>query len=91
MTRESAIQAAAGLYDSGIFLEDLRRRVAMRTESQEPESGPLLTAYLNEEMAPALAELGFTSRLLDNPAKGAGPFLVAHRHEGDDQIGRAHV
>jgi acetylornithine deacetylase/succinyl-diaminopimelate desuccinylase-like protein len=84
VTRESAIQAAADLYDSGIFLEDLRRRVAMRTESQEPESGPLLSAYLNEEMAPALAELGFTSRVIGNPAKGGGPFLVAHRHEGDD-------
>jgi hypothetical protein len=72
VTRESAIQAAADLYDSGIFLEDLRRRVAMRTESQEPESGPMLRAYLSEEITPALAELSFTSRLIDNPAKGRG-------------------
>ncbi|WP_213778284.1 M20/M25/M40 family metallo-hydrolase [Caballeronia sp. dw_276] len=84
MTRESAIQAAADLYDSGAFLEDLRRRVAFRTESQEPESGPLLSAYLVDEIAPLLAELGFTSRLVDNPAPGAGPFLVAHRKESDE-------
>lgn len=84
MTRESAIQAAADLYDSGVFLEDLRRRVAMRTESQEPESGPMLSAYLNDEIAPALAELGFTFRLVDNPVPGAGPFLIAHRQESDD-------
>jgi hypothetical protein len=58
VTRESAIQAAADLYDSGVFLEDLRRRVAVRTESQEPESGPMLSAYLNDEIAPVLAELG---------------------------------
>jgi acetylornithine deacetylase/succinyl-diaminopimelate desuccinylase-like protein len=84
VTRESAIQAAADLYDSGVFLEDLRRRVAFRTESQEPESGPLLSAYLKDEIAPALVELGFTCRMVDNPAPGAGPFLVAHRREGDD-------
>jgi len=84
VTRESAIQAAADLYDSGVFLEDLRRRVAVRTESQEPESGPMLSAYLNDEIAPVLAELGFTFRLVDNPVPGAGPFLIAHRKESDD-------
>ncbi len=85
MTRESAIQAAADLYDSGIFLEDLRRRVAMRTESQEPESGPLLSAYLNRrDRARRWLNSVLRRRLVDNPAKGAGPFLVAHRHESDD-------
>ncbi|TCK36630.1 acetylornithine deacetylase/succinyl-diaminopimelate desuccinylase-like protein [Paraburkholderia sp. BL8N3] len=83
LTRDIAIQAAAGLYDSGAFLEDLSRRVGYRTESQEPESGPLLRAYLTDEIAQVLTELGFRHRLVENPAPGAGPFLVAHRHEGD--------
>jgi len=84
VTRDAAISTATAGYDSGVFLEDLRRRVAFRTESQEPESGQLLRAYLETEMMPVLAELGFTSRVLDNPLAGSGPFLVAHRHEGDD-------
>jgi acetylornithine deacetylase/succinyl-diaminopimelate desuccinylase-like protein len=84
VTRDTAIQAATHLYDSGVFLDDLRRRVAFHTESQEPESGPLLRAYLADEIAPALAELGFSSRIVENPVQGAGPFLVAHRREGDD-------
>jgi len=83
VTREIAIHHAAGLYDSGIFLRELRRRVGLRTESQEADSGPLLRAYLAEEITPALTELGFTCRMVDNPVPGAGPFLVAHRHEGD--------
>ncbi|WP_158902687.1 M20 family metallopeptidase [Burkholderia sp. L27(2015)] len=84
MTRDTAIATATAGYDTGVFLEDLRRRVAFRTESQEPDRGQLLRAYLETEMMPVLAELGFTSRVLDNPAPGSGPFLVAHRHEGDD-------
>jgi acetylornithine deacetylase/succinyl-diaminopimelate desuccinylase-like protein len=81
VTRDSAIQAAADLYDSGTFLGDLRRRVAFRTESQEPESTPLLRAYLTDEITPALNELGFTCRVVENPVARAGPFLVAHREE----------
>jgi hypothetical protein len=76
LTRDIAIQAAAGLYDSGAFLEDLSRRVGYRTESQEPESGPLLRAYLTDEIAQVLTELGFRHRLVENPAPGAGPFLA---------------
>ena len=64
MTRDTAIQAAADLYDSGVFLDDLRRRVAFRTESQEPESTPLLRAYLTDEIVPALTQLGFSCRVV---------------------------
>lgn len=84
MTRDLAIQRATDLFDSGAFLADLRRRVAFRTESQEPASGPLLRAYLHDEVAPVLAALGCTARIVENPQLGAGPFLVAHRHESDD-------
>ncbi|MEX3821947.1 M20 family metallopeptidase, partial [Paraburkholderia sp. BR14262] len=83
MTRDTAIQTAVDQYDSGRFLNDLRRRVAFRTESQEPESGGRLRAYLDEELTPLLTQWGFTCRVVENPANGGGPFLIAHRHEDD--------
>jgi acetylornithine deacetylase/succinyl-diaminopimelate desuccinylase-like protein len=79
--REDALRAAVQHLDSGAFTRDLARRVAMRTESQEPGRAAALHAYLGTEMAPSLAALGFTSRLHDNPEVGQGPLLIAHRHE----------
>jgi acetylornithine deacetylase/succinyl-diaminopimelate desuccinylase-like protein len=35
-------------------------------------------------MIPVLAALGFTTRVIENPVAGFGPFLIAHRHEGND-------
>jgi acetylornithine deacetylase/succinyl-diaminopimelate desuccinylase-like protein len=84
VTRDTAIQLATRHYDSGAFLDDLQRRVAYRTESQEADSGERLAAYLNEELTPTLNAWGFNCRIVANPVAGVGPFLVAHRHEGDD-------
>lgn len=81
--REQALAAAAGHLDSGAFAQDLARRVALRTESQNPDAGPLLHAYLATEMAPALAALGFTHHIHPNPDPAFGPLLVATRHEAD--------
>ncbi|PLZ04331.1 hypothetical protein CY652_01270 [Burkholderia sp. WAC0059] len=83
MSRESAIRHAAARHDSGTFLAELARRVAMRTESQESGRAGVLRAYLTDEMAPSLARLRFVSRIYDNPVEGAGPLLIAHRHESD--------
>jgi acetylornithine deacetylase/succinyl-diaminopimelate desuccinylase-like protein len=83
LTRDSAIQHATDQYDSGRFLEDLQRRVAFRTESQEADSGERLRAYLIDEITPTLTQWGFTCRIAENPVAGAGPFLIAHRHEDD--------
>lgn len=83
MTRDIAIQNAASQYDSGRFLADLRRRVAYRTESQEADSGVRLRSYLDDELTPLLTQCGFSCRVVDNPVPGAGPFLIAHRHEDD--------
>src|SRR4051812_11070221 len=83
LTRDTAIHQATDQYDSGRFLDDLQRRVALRTESQETDSGARLHAYLRDEITPTLTQMGFTCRIVDNPAAGAGPFLVGHRHEGD--------
>jgi acetylornithine deacetylase/succinyl-diaminopimelate desuccinylase-like protein len=81
LTRELAIDNAAARYDRGEFLAQLQRRVAYRTESQEPDSGPALRGYLDDEISPALRALGFSVRILDNPAPGSGPMMIAERHE----------
>jgi acetylornithine deacetylase/succinyl-diaminopimelate desuccinylase-like protein len=83
LTRDIAIQHAAGQYDSGRFLADLKRRVAYRTESQEADSGARLRGYLDDELTPLLTQWGFRCRIVDNPVPGAAPFLIAHRHEDD--------
>jgi acetylornithine deacetylase/succinyl-diaminopimelate desuccinylase-like protein len=82
--REQALAMAGEHFASGDFVRDLARRVAIRTASQDPTSGPALHAYLADEMAPTLAGLGFTHSLHANPVAGAGPLLVAHRHEAHD-------
>jgi len=81
MSRAAAIARAHTYFDSGEFLVDLRRGVAMPSTSQEPERAPALRRYLEDEMVPSLAPLGFTSRILDNPS--GPPFLVAERKEED--------
>ncbi len=84
MTREAALARAAGHFDSGDFVRDLSRRVAFRTASQESDAGPALAAYLQAEIGPSLAKLGFGFSIHPNPEPAYGPLLVASRHEGDD-------
>ncbi|WP_114811380.1 M20 family metallopeptidase [Paraburkholderia kururiensis] len=81
MSRSRAIDMATSYFDDGRFMRVLDERVAMRTESQLPDSQPALYAYLREQMVPALAALGFTSRIVDNPVPGKSPFLLAERIE----------
>lgn len=40
--RDSAIERVARYFDDGGFIEDLARRVAIPTASQEADSGPAL-------------------------------------------------
>jgi acetylornithine deacetylase/succinyl-diaminopimelate desuccinylase-like protein len=85
-TRQAAIASAQSLLTSGAFEATLARRVAVPSCSQEPEAAPQLRRYLEAELMPALQALGFTAALHDNPAApapGAGPLLVATRHEAD--------
>src|SRR6266852_563871 len=79
MSRAAAIARAHAHFDSGAFLADLARRVAIPSTSQEPERAGELRRYLDDEMVASLAPLGFTSRVLDNPL--GPPFLVAERRE----------
>ncbi|HVL58120.1 MAG TPA: M20 family metallopeptidase [Burkholderiaceae bacterium] len=80
MTRAAAITRAERHFDSGEFRETLARRIAIPTESQNPERLPVLSDYLEREMRPAFEAMGFECRTLENP-KGAAPFLFAQRIE----------
>ncbi len=82
--REAALAAAREHFDSGAFQRDLARRVALRTESQDPAQAPALLAYLADEIAPTLAALGFSAAVHANPEAGGGPLLIARRHEADE-------
>jgi acetylornithine deacetylase/succinyl-diaminopimelate desuccinylase-like protein len=72
---------ASAYFDDGRFKETLARRVSARTESQEAASGPILRAYLTEQIIPDLKDLGFTCLIIDNPLSGESPFLIAERIE----------
>ena len=80
-SRAAAIARAHAHFDDGTFIDDLRRRVAIPSSSQEPDRAEALTAYLRDELVPSLTPLGFTSHILDNPLGEGPPFLVAERIE----------
>jgi acetylornithine deacetylase/succinyl-diaminopimelate desuccinylase-like protein len=81
MSRQQAIDQTLACFDDGRFKRVLERRVAMRTESQDPASGPALRAYLSDEMVPSLERLGFACRIVENPVTPRCPFLLAERRE----------
>jgi acetylornithine deacetylase/succinyl-diaminopimelate desuccinylase-like protein len=79
MTRERAIELAQASLNDGTLRVDLARRVALATESQNPERAPLLAAYLDVEMREAFEAMGFACRIA---REGDWPFLIAERIEG---------
>lgn len=81
MTRERALALARAHLDGGAFERDLARRVAVRSASQEADSGPALRAYLLDEMVPSLEALGCRCEVFDNPVPPFGPLLIGTRHE----------
>src|SRR4051812_14378919 len=82
MSRAEAIAQARQHLHSGAFLAELARRVGYPTESQNPEASAVLRAYLQDELLPGFAELGFSARLVESPS-GKSPFLIAeYREEG---------
>lgn len=83
MSRAQAIAKALASFDEGRYLEDLRRRVAIPTESQNPERLAELYRYLQDEMMPAFDRLGYDCWIFDNPCEGMGPVLLARRIEGE--------
>src|SRR5688572_6572586 len=81
MSRAQAILAAERYFDDGRFFEDLARRVAIPTESQNPERAAALAEYLEVELAESLERMGFACRIVPNPSGNYGPFLLAERIE----------
>jgi len=81
MSRERAIAHAEKYFDEGGFFADLARRVAIPTESQNPDRAGDLARYLSGEMQPSFERLGFRCRVLPNPLPDGGPFLLAERIE----------
>lgn len=81
MSRERAISSAFAEFDSGDFARDLARRIAIPTESQNPDRAGALREYLVSEMIPAFTAMGFTTRIVEHKAAKA-PFLFAERIEG---------
>jgi acetylornithine deacetylase/succinyl-diaminopimelate desuccinylase-like protein len=82
MTRADAIARAQQHLRSGDFIAELDRRVAYKTESQNPERRDELRAYLEQEMQPAFARLDFSSKLIESPT-GRNPYLLAEYRESD--------
>ncbi|MNX51969.1 hypothetical protein D3C86_826400 [compost metagenome] len=80
MSREQAIAQAQHCFDSGAFRALLARRLALPTESQNPERAAVLADYLESEIRPAFEALGFTCQTLTHP-KALAPFLYAERIE----------
>jgi acetylornithine deacetylase/succinyl-diaminopimelate desuccinylase-like protein len=81
LTRQTAIESAEAAFDNGAFLDDLKNLVSYPTESQNPDSGPVLRRYLDEAMTPWLEDMGYSCQVLDNPQAEYGPFLQAERIE----------
>ena len=80
MTRSEAISHAEQHFDSGEFRQALARRIAVPTESQNPERAQALADYLDSEMRPAFESMGFECQTLTHP-KPRAPFLFAQRLE----------
>ena len=84
MSRAQAVERIEAYFDDGGFVEDLARRVAIKTESQNPERHTVLKSYLTDEMQPLLESMGYSCQFFNNPTPERGPFLLAQRHEADD-------
>ena len=81
MSRAEAILETQRYFDGGGFVADLARRIAIKSESQNPARRAELSAYLEAEMRPYLEGLGFRCNVLANPSGKGGPFLLAARIE----------
>ena len=81
MKRSDAISHAEQHFDSGEFRRTLARRIAVPTESQNPERAQALADYLESEMRPAFEAMGFECQSLTH-LKARAPFLFAQRLEG---------
>ena len=79
MSRDQALSKIDDYFNNGDFEAELARRIAFKTESNLAGCEAALQAYLDDELVPYLADLGFVCEIFPNPRADAGPFLVARR------------
>ena len=84
ISRDFAIKRADALFESGQFLATLDRMVRYKTKSQSSAYSEELVSYLEIEMIPALAALGFETQIVQSPT-GKGPTLLATRVESEEK------
>ena len=65
MNRTAAITRAEQQFDSGEFKAVLARRIAIPTESQNPDRADVLAQYLHQELQPAFEAMGFETSVFD--------------------------
>lgn len=81
MTSEETVNQALAWFDSGAFCDTLTRRVAIQSESQRDDRNEELQRYYYQALIPALVEMGFMVKSLENPVREDRPFLLASRIE----------
>ena len=86
MSREAAITRALHHLESGAFKADLAGRIAVQTESQNPERTSELLRYLEQEMRPAFESMRFTCAILHESTRARAPFLYAERIENAEAV-----
>ncbi|MCX8997394.1 M20 family metallopeptidase [Rhizobiaceae bacterium BDR2-2] len=84
MNRTQSMEAARTYVDGGGLIADLATLVARRSVSQSEGRPEDLHAYLEEDMRPLLASMGFDTEIFDNPREGGAPLMIATRIEGED-------
>ncbi|WP_027349098.1 M20 family metallopeptidase [Halotalea alkalilenta] len=81
MTRSTVVADAGAYVEGGAFLNEMRARLAIPSESPREDSAPDHLRYLNEQMCPMLEGMGFTCRILPNPRLERLPAMFAERIE----------
>jgi acetylornithine deacetylase/succinyl-diaminopimelate desuccinylase-like protein len=83
MERQTILEGASAYVTGGELATDLARLVAHRSVSQSEGRPEDLFAYLEAEMQPMLAAIGFSCAIFDNPRPGGAPLLIGTRIENE--------
>lgn len=84
MERDTVVKLASDYALSGQLADDLAQLVARKSVSQSEGVPEELQAYLQQNMQPWLANLGFDTEIFANPREGGAPLLLASRVESAD-------
>ena len=76
-----AINNSYEYFDTGDFEKDLAKLVKIPSQSQIPSEVSSCEKYLKKAMIPKFHEMGFQTKIYENPIKNIGPVLLATRIE----------